>query len=299
MTIGVFYLPKGNVPANISGAHHLMKYPNLLACILFFVCVSIGYGQNSPTQVKQGGIVRWADNCVRCAMDNHRWRAVDGTCYFPIDMIESIGYHRVSRWTKNGRRKTRTILVVKGEFKNEDFKDFEKKEYVNVSAANQRRQRREQAQIWPLFTRAETRPLFTLPLGKPASPLPATEGNFGAYRTFDGQARNRHTGTDYPIGTGQPVLSMSDGTIVLAANHFFGGNSVFIDHGNGLVTMYLHLNGFAVKKGDRVKKGQKIGEAGETGRATGPHLHLGARWHNARIDPGYLLNDFSKLPAIN
>ncbi|MRS63603.1 M23 family metallopeptidase [Larkinella terrae] len=275
-----------------------MKFAKLLI-LVFFVGVSSGYGQNTPAPVKQGGVLRWTDNCVRCAMGNHRWRAVDGTCYFPIDLIEKTGYHRVYRWTKTGRRKTRTILVAKGEFKNEDFKDFEKKEYVNVSAANQRRQRREQAQIWPLFTRPETKPLFTLPLGKPANPLPATEGNFGAYRTFDGSPRNRHTGTDYPIGTGQPVLSMADGKVVLTANHFFGGNSVFVDHGNGLVTMYLHLSGFAVKKGDRVKKGQKIGEVGETGRATGPHLHLGVRWHNARIDPAVLLEDPAKLPALD
>ncbi|WP_138992607.1 M23 family metallopeptidase [Larkinella sp. C7] len=276
-----------------------MKFPNFFVIVCFLSCVSISYGQNSPVQVKQGAVVRWADNCVRCAMDNHRWRAVDGTCYFPIDLIEKVGYHRVYRWTKSGLRKKRTIQVVKGDFKNEDFKDFEKKEYIHVSAANLRRQHREQAQIWPLFNRPETKPLFTLPLGKPANPLPATEGNFGAYRTFDGQPRNRHTGTDYPIGTGQPVLSMSDGKIVLTGNHFFGGNSVFIDHGNGLIAMYLHLSGFSVKKGDWVKKGQKIGEVGETGRATGPHLHLGVRWHDARIDPAFLLEDPAKLPSIN
>ncbi|MFC5411341.1 M23 family metallopeptidase [Larkinella bovis] len=279
-----------------------MKFPILLLA-LFFGGTLLSNGQtpasNSFVSVKQGGVVRWADHCIRCAMGNQRWRAVGGTCYYPIDLVKATGYHRIYRWTKAGRRQYRTIQVVKGEFKNEDFKDFEKKEYVNVSAANVRRQRREQAQIWPLFSRPETAPSFTLPLGQPARPLPATEGNFGVYRTFDGQPRNRHTGTDYPIGTGQPVLSMAEGRIVLVANHFFGGNSVFVDHGNGLVSMYLHLNGFAVKKGDQVKKGQKIGEVGETGRATGPHLHLGVRWHNARIDPALLLADPAKLPTVD
>ncbi|WP_338872691.1 M23 family metallopeptidase [Spirosoma sp. SC4-14] len=253
--------------------------------------------QRSIPNVEQGGVVRWAGDCVRCSMGNKHWRALDGNCYFPVDMAKSIGVYPVYRWNKQGHRQKRYIDVVKREFIREDFKDFPKTEYVDVSPRNIARVRREQSQVMPLFRR-ETKADFDLPLGAPASSMPKAENNFGAFRTFNGKPRNRHTGVDYPIAEGQPVLSLAPGRVVLVGDHFFGGKSVYVDHGDGLVAMYLHLNSFAVVKGDRVKKGQKLGEVGATGRATGPHLHLGVRWHNSRIDPSALLAAPGSLPQL-
>ncbi|WP_460914673.1 M23 family metallopeptidase [Spirosoma areae] len=254
--------------------------------------------QRTSPKVEQGSVVRWAGDCVRCSMGSKSWRAVGGSCYFPVDMAASIGTHRVYRRTKQGRRQRGSFEVVKREFIREDFKDFPKLEYVDVSAKNIARVRREQNQVLPLFRRSETKANFDLPLAAPASSLPKSENNFGAFRTFNGKPRNRHTGVDYPIAEGQPVVSPAPGRVVLVADHFFGGKSVYVDHGNGLVAMYLHLRSAVVAKGASVKKGQTLGEVGATGRATGPHLHLGTRWHNARIDPSVLLSDPGSLPQI-
>ncbi len=83
----------------------------------------------------------------------------------------------------------------------------------------------------------------------------------------------------------------------MAADLFFSGNSVFVHHGDGLITMYFHLSNLAVEEGDQVERGQKIGLVGATGRATGPHLHFGIRWRGARIDPALLLGEMSALPS--
>ena len=93
-------------------------------------------------------------------------------------------------------------------------------------------------------------------------------------------------------------MALADGTVVVAEDLFFTGNAVFIDHGNGLVSMYFHLSEIKVQAGQDVKKGETLGLVGSTGRVTGPHLHLGVRWHDARIDPRLLLDDPARIPAI-
>jgi murein DD-endopeptidase MepM/ murein hydrolase activator NlpD len=85
------------------------------------------------------------------------------------------------------------------------------------------------------------------------------------------------------------VLAAASGTVVLAGDQYYAGNSIFIDHGHELITMYFHLEELQVHSGQAVKRGQPIGTVGATGRATGAHLHFGARWHGARIDPELLL----------
>ena len=148
-----------------------------------------------------------------------------------------------------------------------------------------------------LVKNEEQPPVFDLPVAKPLGTLPRGEG-FGNCRTFNGQPADRHTGTDYAAAAGKGVLAVGNGKVVLAANHFFSGNSVYIDHGNGLLTEYFHLKTIAVKPNQTVAKGQKIGTVGETGRTTGAHLHFGVRWHGEKINPGYILMDPSDMPEI-
>jgi murein DD-endopeptidase MepM/ murein hydrolase activator NlpD len=92
-------------------------------------------------------------------------------------------------------------------------------------------------------------------------------------------------------------MASARGTVVLAEEHYFAGKSVFIDHGDGLITMYFHLDRLLVEKGDTVARGQRIGTVGSSGRATGPHLHFGVRWRGARIDPLLLLGPIGNLPS--
>ena len=85
------------------------------------------------------------------------------------------------------------------------------------------------------------------------------------------------------------MRAAADGEVALTGDFFFSGSSVFLDHGDGLVTMYFHLSRIDVEPGARVERGQTIGAVGQSGRATGPHLHFAARWRGARVDPELLL----------
>ncbi|MFZ0420044.1 MAG: M23 family metallopeptidase [Candidatus Sulfotelmatobacter sp.] len=112
---------------------------------------------------------------------------------------------------------------------------------------------------------------------------------FGSQRIFNGKTSSPHLGLDFRVPTGTPVTAMNDGTVLLARPLYFEGNFVVIDHGQGLLTLYLHLSEFKVKEGDQVKRGQEIGLSGGTGRATGPHLHVAVRWQGTYLDPARLL----------
>lgn len=114
-------------------------------------------------------------------------------------------------------------------------------------------------------------------------------GVFGSARVFNGVKKSQHTGLDFRVTTGTPIVATNGGTVILARPLYFEGNCVMIDHGQGLLTMYLHLSEFKVKEGDVVKKGQTLGLSGGTGRATAPHLHFAVRWRGEYLDPRTLL----------
>ena len=113
-------------------------------------------------------------------------------------------------------------------------------------------------------------------------------GLFGAQRIYQGQPGSYHSGVDIAGATGEPVRAPADGVVILAAidkPFTLEGHLLMIDHGHGLNSAFLHLSRIDVKMGDHVAQGQQIGAVGATGRATGPHLHWGMKWHDARIDP--------------
>jgi murein DD-endopeptidase MepM/ murein hydrolase activator NlpD len=111
---------------------------------------------------------------------------------------------------------------------------------------------------------------------------------FGVQRVFNGAVQSTHQGLDFRVPTGTPVAAVNNGTVILAQSLYFEGNCIVIDHGQGLLTLYLHLSEMRVKEGERVVKGQQIGLSGGTGRATGPHLHLAARWQGIYLNPAGL-----------
>jgi len=126
--------------------------------------------------------------------------------------------------------------------------------------------------------------------GKFTAPADAAISDvFGSQRIFNGKAQRPHYGLDFRVPTGTPVRAMNRGTVLLARFLYFEGNCVVIDHGQGLLTLYLHLSQFKVKEGDSVKGGQEVGLSGGTGRATGPHLHVAVRWQGTYLDPARLL----------
>jgi murein DD-endopeptidase MepM/ murein hydrolase activator NlpD len=117
---------------------------------------------------------------------------------------------------------------------------------------------------------------------------------FGTRRTFNGKVQSMHEGLDYAVPQGTTVSAANAGTVLLASPLYFEGNCVVLDHGQGLLTLYLHLSEIKVKTGERVEPGQEIGLSGGTGRATGPHLHMAVRWEGVYLNPATLLT--LKLP---
>ena len=115
-------------------------------------------------------------------------------------------------------------------------------------------------------------------------------GFFGSQRVYQGKPGTYHSGTDVAVPAGTPFVAPADGIVVLAADAPFTleGNLLIVDHGMGLSSAFLHCQRLDVKVGDRVKQGQLLGTVGRTGRATGPHMHWGLKWRDARLDPGKL-----------
>lgn len=113
---------------------------------------------------------------------------------------------------------------------------------------------------------------------------------FGFQRFFNEQPRRPHSGLDIAAPTGTPIKSPASGEVVLVGDMFFNGKAIFIDHGQGLVSMMCHLSSIDVKEGQLLKQGDVIGKVGSTGRSTGPHLHWSVSFNNARVDPLLLLD---------
>jgi murein DD-endopeptidase MepM/ murein hydrolase activator NlpD len=121
----------------------------------------------------------------------------------------------------------------------------------------------------------------------------AISSGFGTGRTFNGQVSSRHLGVDFRGAVGAPVLAANRGVVALVDNFFLGGRVIYLDHGGGLTTGYLHLSRVLVAPGDTVARGQTIGLVGATGRVTGPHLHWTARYGALTVNPLDLLELFS------
>ncbi len=117
---------------------------------------------------------------------------------------------------------------------------------------------------------------------------------YGLQRVLNGKPKNPHRGVDFRAPTGTAVEAVADGRVILAESHYYAGNSMYIDHGNGVISLYFHLSQFDASQGDIVKRGQIIGRSGCTGRATGPHLHLSISVQGQLVDPVPLFESTSE-----
>ena len=259
--------------------------------------VSAAEGPGATITAEPGTLVRWTGpGTTRCGMKGRSWPALHGTCYYPVDLQQQPILIAISR-TGPGSKEIAHISVVPATYGTESI-TLPDIPQANPSKADLNRDWRDQTMLSKIWIRKEGPGKFALPLGAPANPLPKGQ-SFGVKRIFNGKpAPQAHTGTDYATPLGTPVLAVADGTVLVAQDMFFEGNAVFIDHGDGLISMYFHLSEIGVKAGQEVKKGHAVGRVGTTGRATGPHLFFGIRWHDARIDPKFMLEDPSKIPAV-
>ena len=190
--------------------------------------------------------------------------------------------------TADGRTETRdiTINVVAGKFPTSQLSVDER--FVDLSKADLERVGRDNRETNAIYSHMTTDIVpdepFTVPIAG------ETGKNFGERRVFNGQPRSPHSGSDLRAATGTPIHVTNRGRVVLAKNLFFTGNTVIVDHGFGIYSIYAHLSQIDVNRGDAVRNGQTIGLAGATGRVTAPHLHWAMRVQGARVDPFSLVN---------
>jgi len=116
---------------------------------------------------------------------------------------------------------------------------------------------------------------------------------FGFRRVFNGQPRNPHSGLDFAAPAGTPIKAPAAGKVILTGDYFFNGKTVFVDHGQGMISMFCHLSAIDVKVGDTLARGEVLGKVGSTGRATGPHLHWNVSLNDARVDPAIFIDAFT------
>jgi murein DD-endopeptidase MepM/ murein hydrolase activator NlpD len=166
------------------------------------------------------------------------------------------------------------------------------KSMVELSPDDERRANAEAARLRTLFDTIGPERLWRGRFTKPLASDAKAEG-FGSRRIINGKPRSPHSGADFSAPAGTPVVASGRGRVALVVEFFFGGRLVALDHGEGLYTLYMHLERADVAEGALVERGSIIGAVGSTGRATGPHLHWAAQLRRARIDPDTLL----KLPV--
>jgi murein DD-endopeptidase MepM/ murein hydrolase activator NlpD len=234
----------------------------------------------------ESAAVQWGERSVPFVRSDADWVTVIG-----IDLATSPGEYAAEVALKftDGRTATRThAITVQGkEFPTTELTVAPK--YVQPNPNDQARAARESREIAAVYAQLTPQAYWSEPF---AVPIPGVEGgrNFGHRRVFNGEPRAPHSGADLRAATGTKILAANAGRVALAKNLFYSGNAVFIDHGLGVYTTYLHLSEMLVAPGDQVARGQVIGLAGATGRVTGPHLHWGVRILDARVDPFSLLS---------
>lgn len=217
--------------------------------------------------------------------DNKQWIAVVG-----IPLTIKAGTESIMVKGQQGSY-TVNFIVAHKDYREQHIK-LKNKQQVNPDQQNQQRIAKElklQLAAYQQFSnRIPSNVMFDLPVnGRLSSP-------FGLRRFFNGEERNPHSGLDLAVPQGTPIKAPADGEIILIGDYFFNGKTLFIDHGQGLISMFCHLSAIDVKLGQQVKRGEVVAKVGATGRATGPHLHWNVSLNDARVDPAIFIGKFQQ-----
>ncbi len=239
--------------------------------------VALGSHTNTPK-------VFYNDSPVMVLRDSdEQWIAVTG-----IDLKDSPGVQRLLVDTGDGRKTvdfsvgTKKYTVQRITLKN--------KSHVDPDPVQLRRFEREYKEQTAAYASFRDVSPSNILLDKPVQGR--LSSRFGLRRIFNGEERNPHSGLDFAVPAGTPVKAPADGIVTIVADYFFNGKTVFLDHGQGLVTMYCHLSAAQVQVGDVVSRGQVVANVGSTGRSTGPHLHWNVSLNNSRVDPAIFIDAF-------
>lgn len=283
-----------------------MKVPrrSLIAAALFLVICKFSFAQNEalspvwiPEHPSSGSPILFTLDLPAAAAVQGRWQNHDLTLFRPQHTATWYGLAGTDVGTQPGKyplfievtlrngsklNTTREVSIEAALYQEIPLSVPEK--FVEPSPAALKKIAADQALKNKIFAESATKPLWSGPFRPPLKIAPETD-SFGTRRVFNGKLASIHRGLDYHARPGTRVLAVNSGRVVLARPLYYEGNCVVIDHGLGLMTLYMHLSHFNVKEGARVARGQFIALSGSTGRATGPHLHLGVRWQGEYLDP--------------
>ncbi len=226
------------------------------------------------------------DKRVLVVKNNHLWFAVVG-----ISLSEKPGTHQILL-KSDGIQNLLVEFIVQAKDYPEQYITLKNKRMVNPNSDDLARIRRERVPIRKaLRTWRETDDVdtnFALPVqGRLSSP-------FGLKRFFNNQPRNPHSGLDIAAPAGTPITAPAPGTIINIGSYYFNGNTVLLDHGQGLISGYFHMQNISVKPGQSVSRGDLLGTVGATGRVTGPHLHWNIYLNRSKVDPALFISNHLK-----
>lgn len=231
--------------------------------------------------------IKWLGKTIPLQMDGDRTSA---SALLGIGMTEKIKGDTFPLIVDVGagsefRRIERSITRKRHDYPEQHLKVARK--YTSLSQEALDRYQREKKLIVAAKDTMTPEPRWTLPLTTPVHGRISSA--FGLRRFFNGEARSPHSGLDIAAPSGTPIKACASGRVVLSDDHYFSGKSVYIDHGQGVVSMYFHLSEIDVKNGQLVRAGEVVGKVGKTGRVTGPHLHFGLSTQGQLVDPTPLL----------
>ncbi|HHC71547.1 MAG TPA: M23 family metallopeptidase [Thiotrichales bacterium] len=226
--------------------------------------------------------VRYGEKRVLVLPRDGRWYAVVG-----LGLQEKPGPRTLEVRVEGGTPRRVTFEIGHREYETQRL-TLKNRRMVNPYKKDLDRIARERKRILSALRHWQERPLSDLTFFRPAEgPL---SSRFGLRRYFNDQPRKPHSGLDIAAPRGTPVVAPLDGTVIEAGDFFFNGRTLFLDHGQGLVTMYCHLEEMSVRPGDRVRAGEPIGRVGSSGRVTGPHLHWSVSLNGVMVNPELFLD---------
>ena len=258
----------------------------LLLGVLLIACGPLlaneGLTKPSPGAVP-GGIYRWSRplGATELRFNTRPVLVRDGEALVGLPLSQPLG--RATITYRLGDKTGSHVFEVGDKAYTEQHITLKNREMVNPNPeqlARIRRESRRQGALYLAFSdRAPPQNGFLRPLEGPVSSL------FGHRRFFNGEPRNPHSGLDIAAPTGAEIRAPADADVTLVDNLYYNGKTIFLDHGQGLITMYCHLSEPLVNEGETVEQGQVIGLVGATGRVTGPHLHWSVSLNGYRVDP--------------
>lgn len=217
---------------------------------------------------------------VMVVRDAGYWHAVAG---LPLALMP--GTYLLT-YEAQGEKGQREFQVLPKEYPEQRL-TVRKRAYVEPSPEELARILDEQTRIRAAFAAWSDQEADTLELTTPVKAR--VSSTFGLRRYFNGEPRQPHSGYDLAAASGTPVVAPAAGTVIEVGDYFFNGKTIFLDHGQGLVTMYCHLSEISALPGQRVARGEKIARVGMTGRTTGPHLHWTISLNNSAVNPALFL----------